>query len=66
MRKQLLAINGVGEATADKILAITEEHTTTDTDVATQVRAAWDYYQADQYGYAGKFLRNAYEQVSDQ
>ena len=55
MRDALLAIDGVGPATADKIEAVIAEHGTDDADL----EAALDYLDAGEPGYAAKYVRRA-------
>ena len=55
LRTALLAIDGVGEATADKIEAAIAEH---GTDVG-DLREALDYLEAGEPGYASKYVRRA-------
>jgi endonuclease III-like uncharacterized protein len=64
-REQLLAITGIGEATADKILDITACDHSADEELESLVCDAWDYYVDQQHGYAGKYLRQAHERVHD-
>jgi endonuclease III-like uncharacterized protein len=65
-REQLLAINGIGEATADKILEITARDDTADEELASLVCDAWDYHLVEQHGYAGKYLRKAHDKVNQE
>ena len=63
MRDELLDIDGVGPATADKIEAIVTENGSAD--VADDLEAAVDYLDAGRPGYAEKYVRRAYEQVAE-
>lgn len=65
LREALTDIQGVGDATADKILDAVEAHADSDVpeDLAENVRSAWDYHHNGDYGYAGKFLERAAESV---
>jgi len=55
---ELTDIDGVGEATAEKILAVVDGYNTPD-DVEDNVRKAFDYWESGKPGYAGKYLKRA-------
>ena len=63
MRDALLGIDGVGPATADKIMEIVAENGSAD--VADDLEAAVDYLDAGRPGYAEKYVRRAYDSVSE-
>ena len=64
MRDELQAIDGVGPATADKILDVVDAHGSAD--VADDLARALDYFEADRPGYAAKYVRRAYDAVSEE
>lgn len=55
---ELTDIDGVGDATAEKILEVVDDYSNTD-NVEQNVRQAWDYYDSGKPGYAGKYLQRA-------
>lgn len=55
-------IDGVGEVTAENIIEVLEDADTNDA-VAENVEAAYEYYEAGQESYAGKFIKRAYEHL---
>lgn len=61
LKDQLQEIDGVGEKTAEKILDVVDE--TNSDELTENIEDAYDYYQAGQYSYAGKFLKRAYESL---
>ena len=61
LRTALLAIDGVGEATADKIEAAIAEHGT-DAD-SDDLREALAHCEAGNAGYAAKYVRRALDAV---
>jgi hypothetical protein len=56
LKDDLLAIDGVGEATADKMLAVVEEHQETG-----NLEEAIAYLEAGRPDYAQKYIRKAIE-----
>lgn len=62
LEDELQEINGVGEATAEKIVEIVEEHSV-DSEVSENVKSAYEYYEAGQMAYAGKFIERAYNNL---
>jgi len=56
LKDDLLAIDGVGEATADKILAVVEEHQGTE-----NLQEAIAYLDAGRPDYAQKYIKKAIE-----
>lgn len=56
LKDDLLAIDGVGEATAEKILAIVESHRETE-----NLEKAIAYLEAGQTGYAKKYISRTLE-----
>ena len=64
MRDALLDIDGVGPATADKILDVIDAHGPKSVDVSDDLARALEYFEADRPGYAEKYVRRAYEAVS--
>lgn len=62
MKDDLTDIQGVGDKTADKIMTVFEEHNSgVPAEVKDNLESAYDYYENEQYSYAGKFLRKAVE-----
>jgi len=61
----LLAIDGVGEATANKVHEVYQQHGYGDTneELAQNLRQALDYYDVGNYEYAGKYLKRAEELI---
>ena len=64
LHDELTDIRGIGDAKAEAILEVLEDHET-DSDLADPLRAAVDAFDAERPGYAEKFVRKAYEEVSD-
>ena len=62
VKAELQAIRGVGEATAEEILAVLEE-TQGNEKVASLLAQALDYYADDRPGYAKKYVEQAYNEV---
>lgn len=62
LHDELTEIQGVGDATAEKILAVVDAH-----DVSGELEAALTdavgYHEAGQHEYAEKFVRRAYAEV---
>lgn len=61
LRDDLTEIHGVGDATADEILAVLDEHGqggVPDT-VRDHIQEAHDHHQAGEHEYAAKFVRRA-------
>jgi len=66
LRAQFLEIRGVGETTADEILAVLEDNPSdVGSDVADQLRTAHDYHENGDFEYAGKFLARAVEGLEE-
>ena len=65
LRDELVAIRGVGEATADAILEVLESHNSHSDELAELVEQSWDYYRVEQYEYAGRFLEEAHDRVTE-
>lgn len=63
MKDELTSIQGVGDKTAEKIMTVFEEHNSgsVPAEVKENLESAYDYYENEQYSYAGKFLRKAVE-----
>jgi len=59
---ELMDINGVGEATAEKILDVMNGSGVSER-LRENVIEAYEHYEAGQESYAGKFLTRAYEEV---
>ena len=59
VRDDLTEINGVGEATADKILEIVGD----DTQAKEHLETAIEYYEAGQDGYAKGYVYKAFEEL---
>jgi len=57
----LLSIDGVGEATANKVQDVYDEHGYGEPsdELEQNLRQALDYYNAGNYEYAGKYLKRA-------
>lgn len=65
LHDELTDIRGIGDAKAEAILEVLDDHET-DSDLAEPLRAAVDAFDADRPGYAEKFVRRAYEEVSQE
>lgn len=62
LEDELMEIRGIGEAKADEVLDVLEAHEkSVESEVAENIKSAWDYYDAGYESYAGKFLKRAYE-----
>lgn len=59
-KEELQEISGVGEATADKILDVVDEHST-NSDSQEAIQNAVDELDEGRPGYARKFLERALE-----
>ena len=64
LHDDLTDIRGIGDAKAEAILEVLEDHET-ESDLAEPLRAAVDAFDADRPGYAEKFVRRAYEEVRE-
>jgi len=61
---ELTEIDGVGDATAEKILAVIDAYSTSG-GVEDNVRQAYDYWQSGKPGYAGKYLKRAITELDE-
>ena len=61
---ELTDIDGVGDATAEKILAVVDAYSTT-TEVEDNLRQAHDYWQSGKPGYAGKYIKRAISELDE-
>jgi len=60
MKDELTEIRGIGDAKAEAVMEVVESNSV-DSDVAENVRRAYDYYQDGQEHQALSFLERAYE-----
>lgn len=60
LRDALTEIRGVGDATAEEILAVLDDHGADD-DVATLIEEAHDHHAAGEHQYAAKYVRRAHD-----
>jgi len=65
LHDDLTDIRGIGDAKAEAILEVLEDHETK-SDLAEPLRAAVDAFDAERPGYAEKFVRRAYSEVSQE
>lgn len=60
LHDDLTDIRGIGDATAEEIIEVVEGHTEDNETLRDNLESALDYYEDERYGYAGKYLRRAY------
>jgi len=61
---ELTDIDGVGDATAEKILAVIDAYSTSE-GVEDNVRQAYDYWESGKPGYAGKYIKRAITELDE-
>ncbi len=61
LKDELTDIHGIGESKTEEIMTVFEDYDSTNEVVESNLREAMDYYNNNEYEYAGKFLRRAVE-----
>jgi ribosomal protein S13 len=61
LKDELTEIRGIGEATAEEVLAVVQEHG--ESDVELLLQEAIDYYNSGKPWYARKFVEEAKEEL---
>lgn len=67
LEDELTEIRGVGDATAEEILAVLDEYADDDVDdvVREQIQEAHDHHEAGEHQYAAKFVRRAHAHLAE-
>lgn len=66
LRAALTDIDGVGDATAEKILDVLDEEIAISDSVREMIETAHDEHKHGDPEYAGKFVRRAYNELHDE